>query len=283
MLAGGVRPPPVDRNVSESGLVAKPIQNEAGLMTTRFVLAATAAVLLGCGPASAQLGASVFPGPALGMTSPLGVGPSSPVPQTRIPLGATELASPGVSPTMSGTFPELGSITTCAGGSALPASPGVSAPTPASSMNSGGSTVGSASLFDGGGMSGSASGGCAGSASTSLPGPALALSPTTAGSVSSVGRVGIPMGSTEMAVGGLSPPSVALAPNPLAPLMTLTPLVVLPSSSPSAPLSTSGSTTAGSTASCSLTGTGVPSITGVITPFGSPLSGRAESLAAARC
>jgi len=147
-------------------------------MTTRFVLAATAAVLLGCGPASAQLGASVFPGPALGMTSPLGVGPSSPVPQTRIPLGATELASPGVSPTMSCTFPELGSITTCAGGSALPASPGVSAPTPASSMNSGGSTVGSASLFDGGGMSGSASGGCAGSASTSLPGPALALSPT---------------------------------------------------------------------------------------------------------
>jgi hypothetical protein len=209
LLAGFVRPPPVDRSVRESELVAKPIQNEAGLMTTRFVIATTAAVLLACGPASAQLGKTVFPGAALGMTSPLGVGPSWPVPQTRIPLGATELASPGVSPTMSGTFPEMGGITTCAGGSALPASAGVSASTPGSSMNAGVATGGSASVFDGGGMSGSASGGCGGASTSSLlPGPALALSPA-AGSVSSVGRVGIPMGSTEVAVGGLTPPSVA--------------------------------------------------------------------------
>jgi hypothetical protein len=50
------------------------------------------------------------------------------------------------------------------------------------------------------------------------------------------------MGSTEIGVGGLSPPSVALAPNPLANLMTLTPLVVTTPSNPSPPLSTSGST-----------------------------------------
>jgi hypothetical protein len=280
MLAGGVRPPPLDRSVRESGLVANSIQSEAGLMTTRFVIATTAAVLLGCGPASAQLGASVFPGPALGMTSPLGVGPGSLVPPIRIPMGATELASPGVSPTISGTFPEVGGIATCSGGSASQTLAGMGTSMSGSSMNTGGS-----SLFDGGGMSGSASGGCTPSASAGLPGSAMASSPTAGGSVSSVGRVGIPMGSTEMAVGGLSPPSVALAPNPLAPLMTLTPLVVLPNSSPSTPLSTSGSTasTSGSATSCSLTGTGVPSITGVVTPFGSPLSGRALASAELRC
>jgi hypothetical protein len=286
MLAGGVRPPPLDRSVRESGLVANSIQSEAGLMTTRFVIATTAAVLLGCGPASAQVGAtSLFPGPALGMTSPLGVGPGSLVPPIRIPMGATELASPGVSPTISGTFPEVGGIATCSGGSASQTLAGMGTSMSGSSMNTGGSTADGSSLFDGGGMSGSASGGCTPSASAGLPGSAMASTPTAAGSVSSVCSVGTPMAPTEMAVGGLSPPSVALAPNPLAPLMTLTPLVVLPNSSPSTPLSTSGSTasTSGSATSCSLTGTGVPSITGVVTPFGSPLSGRALASAELRC
>jgi hypothetical protein len=85
------------------------------------------------------------------------------------------------------------------------------------------------------------------------------------GSTSSVSRLGIPLGSTEIGVGGLSPPSVALTPNPLAPLMTLTPLVVTPN--PTAPLSTLGST-----APCLTTGTGTLSIAGGPSTFGSPLA-----------
>src|SRR5262245_66386725 len=80
------------------------------LRMTRFAMA-TAAVLLGCGSASAQARMNVSPLPALGMTSPLGI-PNAPVGQTGIPLGATELATPGVSPTTSGAAPLIGA--TCA-------------------------------------------------------------------------------------------------------------------------------------------------------------------------
>src|SRR5437762_3124998 len=73
------------------GLIANSSPNKVGPMMTRHVVATTAAVLLGCGSVSAQVGGiSVFPGPTFGMTSPLGVGPGSPVPPIRIPMGATE-------------------------------------------------------------------------------------------------------------------------------------------------------------------------------------------------
>ena len=92
-------------------------------MMTRFAVA-TAAVLLGCGSAYAQVGMNISPGPPLGMTSPLGVGPGSPVARTSIPMGATELATPGVSPTISGTSPmtpATSTVTTCGGiGGSLP-------------------------------------------------------------------------------------------------------------------------------------------------------------------
>src|SRR5262249_29888754 len=90
---------------------------------TRFAMA-TAAVLLGCGSAYAQR-MNVAPLPALGMTSPLGI-PNAPVGQTGIPLGATELATPGVSPTKSGAAPLIGAP--CAGASSAPASAGVGGP-----------------------------------------------------------------------------------------------------------------------------------------------------------
>src|SRR5262249_61357107 len=83
-------------------------------MITRFAMA-TAAVLLGCSSAYAQARMNVSPLPALGMTSPLGI-PNAPVGQTGIPLGATELATPGVSPTASGAAPLIGAP--CAGASA---------------------------------------------------------------------------------------------------------------------------------------------------------------------
>ena len=137
-------------------------------------------------------------------------------------------------------------------------------------------TSGSTSLFDGGGMTGTASGACASIGSSSLAGP-VASAPLGGGmgSGSSVGRVGIPLGSTELGSGGLSPPSVALTTNPLAPLMTLTPLVVIPNQSAPSSL--------GSTTPCQTTGTGVPGPGGVTTPFGAPLTGRALSLAETQC
>ena len=75
-------------------------------MVTRFAVATLVAVLLDCGFAYAQVGGmSISPGPPLGFTSPLGVGPGSPVAPTRTPMGATELTTSAVSPLISGTSP----------------------------------------------------------------------------------------------------------------------------------------------------------------------------------
>jgi len=247
-------------------------------MMRRFAVA-TAAVLLSCGSAYAQARTSTSPLPSLGMTSPLGI-PNAPVGQTGIPLGATELATPGVSPTTSGASPMLG--VTCSGVSSVPPSAmgssltGTSAdmgsPVTGASAGMGGSAPGTSGTapFDGGGMAASAPGACAASATASPP---LASS---MGPGSSVGVVGIPLGSTELGGGGLSPPSVALSPNASAPTITLTPLPT--PSNPSAPLSTPQSM-----ASCPTTQTGVPTISGVPTTFGSPLTGRTLGAEATRC
>jgi hypothetical protein len=232
-------------------------------MMTRFALAVLSAVLLDCGSASAQIGGtSISPGPPLGMTSPLGLGPASPVAPTRIPMGATELASPGVSPFMSATSP-------------MTPATSVGATCGASSAASGTATA----VFDGGGMSGTASGTCAaGGGSSAGPAP-VTSSGTGMGSAPSVGGVGIPLGSTEIAVGGLSPPLGSPTTNPLAPLTSLTPLIAIPPSNSSAPASTS-------TAPCQTTATGVP-IEGqrltTANAFGAPLTGSALGSAVTRC
>ena len=62
----------------------------------RFLMITAASALL-CGQAFAQQ-AAVIPTPSLSATSPLGMVPSAPVGGTGIPLGATEIASGGVSP-----------------------------------------------------------------------------------------------------------------------------------------------------------------------------------------
>ena len=62
----------------------------------RFLMITAASALL-CGHAFAQQ-AAVMPTPSLSATSPLGMVPSAPVGGTGIPFGATEIASPGVSP-----------------------------------------------------------------------------------------------------------------------------------------------------------------------------------------
>ena len=257
-------------------------------MMMRFAMA-TAAVLLGCGSAYAQARLNVSPLPALGMTSPLGI-PNAPVGHTGIPLGATELATPGVSPTTSGAAPLIGAP--CAGASSAPAamgSPttaaGLGSPMTGASAGMGGSTTGasggmgssvpglsSTALFDGGGMSATAPTTCAASATASPP---LASS---MGPGSTVGPAGIPLGSTEVGGGGLSPPSVALNPNLSAPVMSL-----LPPLSGMTPPSTPSVSAAPSTPTCAATQTGVPTIAGVPTTFGAPLAGRALGAEATRC
>jgi hypothetical protein len=135
-------------------------------------------------------------------------------------------------------------------------------PVTGASAGTGGSVTGTsgAASFDGGGMAGSTSAGCTASATASPP---LASS---MGPGSTVGPAGIPLGSTELGGGGLSPPFIALSPNASAPALTLTPFPTL--SDPSAPLSTPQST-----APCPFTQNGVPTITGTPTTFGAPKTG----------
>src|SRR5262249_6446245 len=115
----------------------------------------------------------------------------------------------------------------------------------------------SSALFDGGGMTASALGTCAASASPPLASPG-----------SPVGPVGIPLGSTELGGGGLSPPSVALSPHPSAPAISALP----PLGGMIAP-STPSVSTAPSARPCPNTQNGVPTIEGVPTTFGAPLAG----------
>jgi hypothetical protein len=230
-------------------------------MMTRFTIAAVAAAaLLGCGSAVAQVGGmNISPGTSpLGMTSPLGIGPGSPVGPAGVPLGATELASPGVSPSMSGT----GVIAQCAGiGGSIPqtsfgmGSSSVGTTSGMGSSMTGTSTAGtsgSTSTFDGGGITGTTSGACATTGGSSLAGPAAsASSPTGMGSGSSASRIGIPLGSTELGAGGLSPPALLVTPTPSTTLSTMGTSVTVPC--PTAGLSTGPTGSTGlstSTGSC---------------------------------
>ena len=227
---------------------------------TRIWISALTALLVGCGSAFAQ----ISPGSPLGMTSPLGIGPGSAVAPTGIPLGATELASPGVSPTTSGASPlGLAASTPCSGiGGSIPqASFGTTTSTTSTTSGTDSSTMGTSSastsvsnsVFDGGGTVGTASGTCATTSGSALAGPATsASSPTGMGSVASVGRVGIPLGSTELGAGGVSPPSVALTLNPTAPVTPLgstVPCSTNSMSSTTGTLSTTGTTTTGTSTS----------------------------------
>src|ERR1700722_14554225 len=163
----------------------------------RELLAATLATLLGCNPVFAQVGGIGSPTPGMGLTSPFGMSAAagSAVGPTGVPLGATELATPGLSPAPPGT---LGSgLTIC------------SAVVGAGS----GSATG---LFDGGGVSSSMSPTATGetnSASASAcnqasgAGSAGTLQSTTA-SPSATAPLGIgtiPLGSTDLGNAGVSP------------------------------------------------------------------------------
>jgi hypothetical protein len=202
-----------------------PAEHRRNAMRIRIIDAlAACALILHSAPVPAQVGEPSSP---LGVTSPLGVGPSAPVGPAGIPLGATELAAPGESPPPPGASP-LGSaavgVTTCSGTAASPGTP-----------------MGATAPFDGGGTSGTASGTCA-----------PAGHPTTVSGTPSpsppVGRSGIPLGASELSPGGLSPPPLVVPPSPLISPVPPSPTLGLsapPASSPflgSSPLSTGGAT-----------------------------------------
>jgi hypothetical protein len=219
-------------------------QNEENTAMTRLAMTALALLILGSGCASAQLSGSA-PSP-LGITSPLGIGPALPMPGTGIPLGSTELGSFGVSPTTSGISPlglvPTGSMATCSGVNS--AAGNVSGTSGGASMPA---MPGSVNLFDGGGTIGTASGTCA-SVTTGLSSPAAsASSPTGMAASSAAGRVGIPMGSTELGVGGVSPLPQIPTLNPSVPPPTLLTNPSMPSATSGMPCST---TVIGTTTGC---------------------------------
>jgi hypothetical protein len=213
---------------------------------TRLLIATIAWACLGSSSLFAQVGMSAAT-PPLGITSPLGIGPSARVAPTGIPLGAFELSSPGVSPTFVGAAslgPTAGQ-TDCrgVGGSIPEASFGTASSTAGTSLGTGTSPVGtsaSPNLFDGGGMAGSASGTCMTSSPVSSNPTASASSPDAIVR-STVGRVGIPLGSTELGVGGLSPPPISL-PTPSSSILSGASTVPCSTAGMSAGMSTSTST-----------------------------------------
>jgi hypothetical protein len=159
-------------------------------MRIRTTLALACLLGLGCGPALAQTGIVGLPSP-LGITSPLGIGPGSSVGSVGIPMGATELATPGLSPATSDI-------------NASPCS----------------TTAGSNAPFDGSANTGATASACA------AMGSAQGQLRPSVSSLATTGRAQIPLGATELSPGGLSPLPLVLPPNPS---VSLAPSVSSPS------------------------------------------------------
>jgi hypothetical protein len=164
----------------------------------RELITAILATLLGCNPVFAQVGGIGSPAPGMGATSPFGMSSTAgSVGPTGLPLGASELATPGLSPAPPST---LGSgFTICS--AVVGAAPnnttgtfdggGVGTVPGASAMATGATNSASASACNQ--ASGAGSAGTLQS-TTSLPGSSAPLGIGT-----------IPMGSTELDRGGVSP------------------------------------------------------------------------------
>lgn len=188
-------------------------------------------VFFASGAAVAQVTGMAAPTATIGMTSPLGMAPSTGIGGTGIPFGATEIASPGVSP-LPTVAPPAGAATSCATAGMAPST-----------------MAGSNATYDGGGLSLAAStptsGATSGSATSGLPAttamidtsglssmcgsgatnPAASSTPTSTASGSGRG-VGIPLGSTE--IGNLGISSLLAVPGPSAPTMATTAVPISP-------------------------------------------------------
>jgi hypothetical protein len=204
-----------------------------------------AITMLGCSTALAQVGGMSVPTPGIAATSPLGMPggsqPGTSVGPTGIPLGATELAAPGISPML--TDPTGMMASGClAGGSGI----------------SGG--ISGISTYDGGGL---AVGGGMGAGTACGVAPAGAASPGGSAPSTSLGgasRTGIPLGSVEIGNAGVSPliavpsPTISSSPfgivgsSPSTMGTTMAPTTLVPSASPTT--GTTGFSTNQSTMPC---------------------------------
>jgi hypothetical protein len=164
----------------------------------RELITAILATLLGCNPVFAQVGGIGSPSPGMGLTSPFGMSSAAgSVGPTGLPLGATELAAPGLSPAPPSTFGS--GLTIC------------SAVVGAGSSSATGT-------FDGGGVgssagmpqtamgeTNSASAGACNQASGAGSAGTLQSTTPSPGSTAPLGIGTIPLGSTELGNAGVSP------------------------------------------------------------------------------
>jgi hypothetical protein len=142
---------------------------------------AAVAAVLNCDPAVAQTNGCGGSSAGMGTTSPLSLGSGFTAQPVGIPLGSTEIATSGISP------------------AAPPSGVGLNVENTNSSDSRSSKVRPSGASFDGGGISGSASSSCVTTATTNSAGTS---NPSAA--TSSAGRVGIPLGSTELGGAGLS-------------------------------------------------------------------------------
>jgi hypothetical protein len=226
-------------------------------MPTRLsLIAAVLPALFVSNVAMAQVGATATPTPTIGATSPLGMATGSAVSPTGIPLGATEIASPGVSPmptystgtismpsggttcSTSGTSPAgmYGSTTTYdGGGTAAGAAAPATAATSGTGMSATSGMPATSGMLDTTGLSGMCGSGSSSIAASSTP---TSTSPTTPGGAA---RTGIPLGSTEISNLGVS--SAATVPT-----LGVSPYVGAAPSVPTIPTVTSPPTDSSTTA-----------------------------------
>jgi hypothetical protein len=240
------------------------------------LIAAIFPTLLVCNVAMAQVSGMANPTPTLGATSPLGMGTGSAVSPTGIPLGSTEIASPGVSPApgdATGTIAMPSSSTTCSTIGTAPSSMfgstasfdgggmGVGTAAPATAATSGTMATSGMSTSSGmpttsGMLETSGLSGMCGSGSNSIASSSAPTSPTTPGGAA---RTGIPLGSVE--IGNLGVSSAAVVPT-----MSVSPPVFTPGPVPTMPTFTfppTLSSTTTSTFPCQTTGlTGTSNATG---------------------
>jgi hypothetical protein len=163
------------------------------------LIAGVLAALLGCNPVSAQVGGIGSLTPGMGPTSPFGMSSATAgsVGPAGLPLGATELATPGLSPAPPSTLGSGFSICSAVVGAGANSATG---------------------LFDGGGvgtsagmsptaMAGTSSASASACNQASGAGSAGTLQSTTSlpGSSALLGIGTIPLGSTELGSAGVSP------------------------------------------------------------------------------
>src|ERR1700687_5531055 len=230
-MSDSLAPSGIDTSMTDIGARCGNVAGKRRTPARFSLIAAALPALFVCNVAMAQVSGMVSPTPTIGATSPLGIGADSAVSQTGIPLGSTEIASPGVSPAptgVTGTIAMPSSGTTCStlgtspssmfgsaasfdgGGMGVGSAPPATAATSGMSASPGMSTSSGISATSGmsttsgmletSGMSGMCGSGSSSIASSSTP---TSTSPTAPGGSA---RTGIPLGSMEIGNLGVSPP-----------------------------------------------------------------------------